>query len=203
MVRNLRHSRRPESLLSPTPSQPSALRRISQSYQRRAWRRMVHRALGSPFFPRVFVARNFHALATEPGWQRLPIRLRKVASLRLLLERSRFFLELTACRRRPSSLLKSPELSYFRATETVDYCDHCGACCEIASGLAEFPAGTPLPARWRGLFGAGLGRWHRFCPFLWGQPQMGSECAIHTWRPLPCRAFEQDECDYLKRDARI
>ncbi len=160
---------------------------------------MVQRALGSPCFPRVFVASNLHALASEPRWQRLPIRLRKVASLRLLLERSRFFLELAAWRRRQSALSEPSGLSHTANTETFAYCDHCGACCEIASGLAEFPAGTPFPARWRSLFGAGLGRWHRFCPFLWEQPPMGSQCAIHPWRPLPCRAFEQDECDYLKK----
>jgi hypothetical protein len=188
------------SSIAATPSQSSALRRISHEFQRRALRRMVRRALGSPFFPRGFLARNFHALANEAGWQRLPMRLRKVASLRLLLERSRFFLELMNWRERQSSRFGSPGLSRLASTETLAYCDHCGACCEIASGLAEFPTGTPIPARWQVLFGAGLGRWHRFCPFLSEQPPRGSTCAIHQWRPLPCRAFEQDECDYLKKD---
>ncbi|HBD07987.1 MAG TPA: hypothetical protein DCZ69_06965 [Syntrophobacteraceae bacterium] len=181
------------------PRHPSEIRRIARGYENRSLRRMVQQALASPYFPWFFLVRNLQNLTSEPRWRRLPIRLREVASMRLLLERSRFFLELAAWRRHQPAVLETSASFRLTHEEALGYCDHCGACCEIASGRAQFPAVTPFPARWQGLFAAGLGRWHRFCPFLWERPPGGSLCAIHPWRPLACRVFEKEECDYLKK----
>lgn len=84
----------------------------------------------------------------------------------------------------------------------IDYCDHCGGCCEIASGLAEFPADSKLPDSWRDRFGKGLGPGHRFCAFMWeNKPPGKSLCAVHPWRASPCRIFEADDCELFKKDA--
>jgi hypothetical protein len=185
---------------------PPELQRIVRSNPHRASRRLVLRALSNRFFPTRFFARNLEILTAEPGWQRLPVRSRRISTLRLLLERNCFFLEVKAWREARSALLAGPPVpaESVVATKRLDmaaYCDHCGACCEIASGLPEFPQAVSIPSRWQHVFGRGLGRWHRFCPFLWEDRSNGhSLCAIHPWRPLACRAFEQDECDFLKRD---
>lgn len=179
----------------------SGLRKMVRSYPRRASRRLVLRALSSPFFPSLFFARNLRTLTTEPGWQRLPVRLRKASTLSLLLERSRFFLGVGSWREEHRPLPAAPAVpSAISEDSTITaYCDHCGACCEIASGLPVFPEGVLIPVRWQRVFGQGLGRWHRFCPFLWQErPEGRSFCAIHPWRPLACRAFEQEECVFLK-----
>lgn len=180
------------------------LEEIARSYQRRATRRLVLQALSSPFFPRFFMARNLWMLTTEPGWRRLPSRLRRVFTLHLLLQRSRFFLEVATWRTAHDSALVVSTVSTLTPEDTAiaGYCDHCGQCCEIASGLADFPEGIRIPTHWMGVFGQGLGHWHRFCPFLWEDQLKGhSFCAIHPWRPLACRAFEEEECDYLKKGA--
>jgi hypothetical protein len=183
------------------------LQKILRKNHNRASRRLILRALSSCFFPIHFFARNLETLATEPGWQRLPLRSRTGSARRLLLERSRFFLEVKAWREDGRLLLAAPPVPAepvvtSQGLDMATYCDHCGACCEIASGLPEFHGGTPVPSRWQHVFGQGLGRWHRFCPFLWeDRSTRHSLCAIHPWRPLACRAFEQDECDFLKGDS--
>lgn len=81
------------------------------------------------------------------------------------------------------------------------YCDHCGGCCEIASGLPEFPGESQLPRSWRVCFGEGLGVGHRFCAFMWEGDRSGTSlCAIHPWRAGPCRVFEADDCELFKQD---
>jgi hypothetical protein len=185
----------------------SGLQRLIRSNPHRASRRLILRALSSRFFPTRFLARNLEILTAEPGWQRLPARLRTASILRLLLERSRFFLEVKAWReaRGPlpaASPIPTEPVIASQGLDMASYCDHCGTCCEIASGLPEFPDAVSIPSRWQHIFGQGLGRWHRFCPFLWEDRSAGhSLCAIHPWRPLACRAFEQDECYFLKGDS--
>lgn len=162
----------------------------------------LHRVLLDPFFPMAFVLRNLANLQTELGWAKLPYRLKKACFARVIAERALFFLEIRKWRlakndpglerwedRRP--WLGGPEAF-------PGYCTHCGACCEIASGLRDFPHTDGIPESWKEVFGEGLGRGHRFCAFLLEEKPRGkSHCAIHPWRPNPCRAFERDECEYL------
>ena len=78
------------------------------------------------------------------------------------------------------------------------YCNKCGLCCEVASGMADFPAPEALPGRWREVFANGLGRGHRFCPFLWEDNGSGGGlCSIYPLRSNPCRLFEFEECDFF------
>jgi hypothetical protein len=163
--------------------------------------RAVLRALADPCFPWKFMLRNLAVIAREPGWRRLPARLRRAYERRLWIQRIQFHGEIKGWLQQcPDWQPPAPVPQSGAAPVSPDpYCDHCGECCEIASGLAEFVPGVLLPLPWQTIFGQGLGRWHRFCPFLWELRRSGrSLCAIHPWRPLACRAFERDECLFLK-----
>jgi hypothetical protein len=178
---------------------------VSEFMGNRRTKRFVLRAFADPFFPYTFLMRNVSTLSTEVAWKRLPYRSRKALLKKLLLERSLFFLEVR--KRLPKEL--RPKQTECLALDDLDhpgasYCTDCGVCCEIASGLADFPAAAEIPLRWKTIFGNGLGKGHRFCPFLFEVTKSGrSFCAIHQWRPLPCRAFEEDECEFLKQDASV
>jgi hypothetical protein len=165
--------------------------------------RAVLRSLRAPFFPWKFMLRNLAVIAHESDWRRLPERTRRAYERRLWVQRAQFYREVNAWLQQRPDWQPAGELRQSGAARDSNdqYCDHCGECCEIASGLAEFLPGVELSLRWRTIFGHGLGRWHRFCPFLWEIPYSGrSLCAIHQGRPLPCRAFERDECLFLKTD---
>ena len=53
----------------------------------------LHRLVLNPSFPLAFLLRNLLTLQTEPGWAKLPSRLRRASLSRLIAERSLFFLE--------------------------------------------------------------------------------------------------------------
>lgn len=64
--------------------------------------------------------------------------------------------------------------------------------------MPDFPHPGELPAEWEGLFANGLGRGHRFCPFLWEDNGTGgSLCSIYPFRSNPCRLFGLEECDFF------
>jgi len=161
------------------------------------------RLLRHPFFPRSFVLRNLQTLAAEARWAALPVRLQRLWVRRLLIERGRFFRAVLTWRP-AASVLPTPGTRSRRRRGTAaatGYCDDCGGCCEIASGYPEFPEPEAVPTSWRRAFAEGLGPYHRFCTFLWEMAGSGrSVCAIHEWRPVACRAFEQDECRWLQND---
>lgn len=163
----------------------------------------VWKALRDPFFPWTFVASNLLTVSREKSWLGLSDRARSLYSWHLLVERSRFFLEVKSWIGRQGS--RVPMLHPYPAEDksTKPYCDHCGHCCEIASGLATFPHDVDIPPHWQQIFGEGLGRGHRFCPFLWEFRRTGrSLCAVHGCRPIACRVFEHDECLHLKDELR-
>lgn len=161
--------------------------------------RKLLRVLKEPFFPLESIVRNVHLLAKEPGWRESPVRLRKQRLADLLRERAAFFLEV---KRRSGA---HPEWSGGEPPDGYEdpdeYCDRCGGCCETAHVLADFPESSGVPERWREIAGSGLGADHRFCPFLWEQRRGGGAfCSVYAVRPLPCRRFEKEECEFLKAD---
>jgi hypothetical protein len=146
-----------------------------------------------------FFLRNLSRLRMEPSWSHRPIRSQGVDAVRMLEERCAILSEVRVLMRErtlpngtePGEIVRTPK----------GYCDHCGFCCEIASGLAEFPADSLLPSSWRRIFGNGLGRGHRFCAFLWEYKRSGRRfCSVHPWRSKACRVFEEEECAYMKED---
>ncbi|MHC1742576.1 MAG: hypothetical protein AB9873_06035 [Syntrophobacteraceae bacterium] len=168
-------------------------------------RAQIYRSLRAPCFPTHFFVRNLAYLERETWFARKgPVARGRWAAI-LFRERLQCFRDIRrligpyrgepAWRRDPVRSLSEP-----RGSDT-DYCDHCGGCCEIASGLPEFPVESDLPERWRLCFGEGFSPGHRFCAFMWGGDRPGTSlCAIHPWRANPCRVFEADDCEMFKQD---
>jgi hypothetical protein len=178
-----------------TADSPLKLRKYLKSGARRSIRKEIRDAR----FPMTFFLRNLSRLKLENGWSHRPLRIQGADALRLLSERCEILSKVRVHMRKwgplngekPEDIVKMP----------AGYCDHCGFCCEIASGFPDFPAESRLPQSWRKIFGDGLGRGHRFCAFLWEVKRSGkSLCSVHPWRSRPCRVFEAEECDYLKED---
>ncbi|MEJ5363482.1 MAG: hypothetical protein WHS86_00130 [Desulfosoma sp.] len=165
------------------------------------------RVLRDPLFPLYFLERNLNVLGTENGFRREPQRGRTARVLAVIFQRLRWFQELLqegrgapgrdpGCAPALRGLDDGPDRSRIES-----YCDHCGLCCEICSGFPDFPDPHNPPDAWRFVFGQGLGDGHRFCPFLMhDRRSRRSFCAIHAYRPNPCRIFEEDECRTVKNE---
>lgn len=177
----------------------SLVRLLRRIYPQKAVRRLILRSLAHPSFPLTFLIRNFDSLEREGFWKDRPFRVRKKLAQRLLQERAACFAEVLAAMKPKPDMAES--WGFAPEPSPGEYCTHCGGCCEIASGLPDFPRDAPVSRRWKRLFGEGLGKGHRFCPFLLEHRGRGrSFCAIHPWRPQPCRLFGSEECAFLLGD---
>ena len=154
--------------------------------------------LCDPEFPLYFILRNLNWLQRENWWKALPLRSRRVRAAILIQERIAFFREVKQWKQWRGALSAPSPGAGTKRTEAPGYCNKCGLCCEVASGMPDFPGSCEIPRRWRAIFGNGLGRGHRFCPFLWeDEDSGGSLCSIYPWRSNPCRLFESEECDFF------
>jgi len=172
----------------------------------RALRRSL-RLLRDPLFPLYFLERNLDVLGRENGFRREPQQCRTARVMAVIFERLQWFQELLQDGRRGpgGTLHEAPALRGLDdgpdRSRIESYCDHCGLCCEICSGFPDFPDPNNPPDAWQFLFGQGLGDGHRFCPFLrHDRRSRRSFCAIHKYRPNPCRIFEEDECRTVKNE---
>ncbi|MFZ2446426.1 MAG: YkgJ family cysteine cluster protein [Syntrophobacteraceae bacterium] len=157
----------------------------------------VLKNLCDPAFPLYFLLRNLNWLEREKWWRELSPRSRRVHAARLLIERIAIFGEVKRWKKRRDYLRHTPRPSGGKI-DAPGYCNKCGLCCEVASGMPDFPESCRIPGKWRTVFGNGLGQGHRFCPFLWeDNGSGGSLCSIYPWRSNPCRLFESDECDFF------
>lgn len=155
----------------------------------------VLKNLCSPNFPLFFLLRNLGWLRRERCWEDLPPRARGTLAARMVGERILFFSKVRAWRKTRAA---TPGTGGNGQSAPPGYCNKCGLCCEVASGMPDFPADCELPAEWRATFADGLGRGHRFCPFLWEDDGPASGlCSIYPWRSNPCRLFGRDECDFF------
>jgi hypothetical protein len=156
------------------------------------------KSLCAPGFPLYYVIRNLGWLKRETWWTTLSPRARGVRALRIVRERIAIFNEVKNWRKNKGSA----QMSILKVADmnAPEYCNKCGLCCEVASGMPDFPAPGALPGRWREIFANGLGRGHRFCPFLWEDNGSGGGlCSIYSLRSNPCRLFGSEECDFLWR----
>lgn len=167
-------------------------------------RGLLRKMLSHPFFPMTFLIRNVVILEREPGWGRLSPRAQNARILKLVKDRCLFFKEVLdwlSQRKECSKLEPEKFLVKGHNDSPSAYCTHCGGCCELRSGLPDFPPESPIPDRWKEIFGSGLGKNSRFCPFLWEFKRSGlSFCSIHPFRSYPCRVYEQEECEFLQND---
>jgi len=167
-------------------------------------------------FPLYYVIRNLWWLKREAWWEALSPRARRVRALRIVGQRIAMFNEVKNWRKnhetgrriasgnqpgsqRPAVGGKEHILeSNHDGANTPGYCNKCGLCCEVASGMPDFPAPDALPGRWHEVFANGLGRGHRFCPFLWEDNGSGGGfCSIYPLRSNPCRLFASEECEFF------
>ncbi|MEJ5348031.1 MAG: hypothetical protein WHS46_05025 [Desulfosoma sp.] len=163
------------------------------------------RKLRNPLFPLYFLERNLGMLKSENGVAGTSTR-RAAQWMTVICERIQWVDELLRAQKSVSPALGA-SASRSRLDNGPDrsrietYCNHCGLCCEICSGFPDFPDPENPPHIWQFVFGQGLGYGHRFCPFLMHDRRGGhSFCAIHRYRPNPCRIFEEDECQTVKNE---
>ena len=157
--------------------------------------------LCQPGFPLYYMLRNLGWLKGERWWASLSLRARRVNAIRMLGQRTAIFKEVKNWRQnRKTAQIPAPNTA--DNLSAPEYCNKCGLCCEVASGMPDFPLPEALPAGWSELFGNGLGRGHRFCPFLWEDNfSRGGFCSIYCLRSNPCRLFGPDECDFFWKSA--
>ncbi|WP_170161559.1 YkgJ family cysteine cluster protein [Desulfosoma caldarium] len=81
------------------------------------------------------------------------------------------------------------------------WCRLCGTCCEIGGVPAVAPPGVVYPLHWRALLeGTRLDN-QQLCPFLFQSPgSMHHFCSIHRIKPVPCSAFDAEDCRARQRD---
>ena len=148
----------------------------------------------APGFPLYYVLRNLAWLNHEKWWTTLSYRAKRTRASKIVGARIAFFYELKKMRK----ALKGVQIPV--PGEAPAYCNKCGLCCEVASGMPDFPSPSPIPARWRQMFANGLGQGHRFCPFLWEDNVSGGGlCSIYPHRSNPCRLFGSEECDFFRK----
>lgn len=154
------------------------------------------KTLCDPGFPLYFIIRNLGWLKGEKWWSELPLRSRRAHAVRIVHERIAIFSEVKKWKKAHNQKSLAPEIDI--EMKPPQYCNKCGLCCEVASGMPDFPTCGELPAKWKGLFGDGLGQGHRFCPFLWEDNGTGgSLCSIYQFRSNPCRLFGPEECEFF------
>ncbi len=166
-------------------------------------KKKLRQALRDPHFPLSYLLRNIVLLDREASWQRLTPGEKRRVLRRLLHERASFFLLVRDWLRQnggyASILIFSPPPP---DGEAGRYCIHCGGCCETPGGYPDFPPESIIPQEWKAVFSQGLGKGHRFCPFLWELGSAGmSLCAVHPWRANPCRTFGEDDCRFVLQDS--
>ena len=150
----------------------------------------------APGFPLYYVLRNLGWLNHEQWWTALSNRAKRARASRIVSQRVALFNEVKKLRK----ATKGVQISGADEVPITGpgYCNKCGLCCEVASGMPDFPDPGALPDRWRAMFANGLGQGHRFCPFLWEDNISGGGlCSIYPHRSNPCRLFEAEECDFF------
>ena len=183
-----------------------ALDSLVSCYQLQGERQLLTESLSDPYFPFTKLQKlNFHEPGIEPGFNGLSEESSAGIAAEHLLQWAKIFLSIRLALRSlnkdgqisPMSLKGSPD-------ETIPQtgsCKHCGCCCEIRGGPAEFTGAVQPPSEWLVYFRGDATGHQRFCPFLFEYFSMGKFfCSIYLIKPQCCWEFDREECDFLQKD---
>ena len=183
-----------------------ALDSLVGCYQLQGDRQLLIEALSDPYFPLTKLEKlNVQELGKEPGLNDLSEESLARIAAEHLLEWAKIFQSIRAALR---SLNKDGQISAMSLKGSVEEtipptsnCNHCGCCCEIRGGPAEFTGSIDPPSEWLIYFrGEGSG-YQRFCPFLFEYFASGKFfCSIYLIKPQCCWEFDREECDFLQKD---
>ena len=183
-----------------------ALDSLVGCYQLQGDRQLLIEALSDPYFPLTKLEKlNVQELGKEPGLNDLSEESLARIAAEHLLEWAKIFQSIRAALR---SLNKDGQVSAMSLKGSVEEtipptssCNHCGCCCEIRGGPAEFTGSIDPPSEWLIYFrGEGSG-YQRFCPFLFEYFATGKFfCSIYLIKPQCCWEFDREECDFLQKD---
>ena len=184
-----------------------ALVSLVSCYQLQGERQLLVKALSDPYFPFTKLEKlNVQELGREPGLNHMSEESLARIAAEQVLEWAKIFqsirLALTSLNKdgqvSSMSLKGSPE-------ETIPQtgsCNHCGCCCEIRGGPAEFTGSIEPPSEWLRYFRGDGSGYQRFCPFLFEYFATGRFfCSIYLIKPQCCWEFDREECDFLQKDA--
>ena len=167
---------------------------------------LVARALADPYFPLSKLRKlNAEEFATEPGLVNLPQQCLAGMVAEHLLKWAEIFLSIREELEQFSenglvSDLRLPVSPQEVFAET-GWCEHCGGCCEIRGGPAEFTASFELPGNWQLYFRGDGCKSQRFCPFLFEYFATDRYfCSIYRIKPKCCWEFDREECEFLQND---
>jgi len=183
-----------------------ALDSLISRYQLPTERQLVAEALSDPYFPVTKLQQlNVQDLGREPGFDHLPDESLGRIAADHLLEWAKIFQSIRLALR---ILNKDGRVSRMSLRgypeETIpqtDNCRHCGCCCEIRGGPAEFTGSIEPPREWLRYFRGDASGYQRFCPFLFEYFAMGTFfCSIYLIKPRCCWEFDREECEFLQKD---
>jgi len=183
-----------------------ALDSLISCYQLQTERQLLGEALSDPYFPLTKLQQlNIKELAREPGLNNLPEESLARIAADHLLEWAKIF---QSIRRALRILNKDGQVSRMslrgRPEETIPQtgdCRHCGCCCEIRGGPAEFTGSIEPPREWLRYFRGDASGYQRFCPFLFEYFAIGTFfCSIYLIKPRCCWEFDREECEFLQKD---
>jgi hypothetical protein len=184
-----------------------ALDSLVSCYQIQTERQLLIEALSDPYFPFTKLEKlNVQELGREPGLNDLSEESLARIAAEHLLEWAKIFQSIRLALR---SLNKDGQVSSMRLKgspqETIPQtgsCNHCGCCCEIRGGPAEFTGSIEPPSEWLIYFRGDGSGYQRFCPFLFEYFATGKFfCSIYLIKPQCCWEFDREECDFLQKDA--
>ena len=184
-----------------------ALDSLVSCYQAQTARQLLIKALSDPYFPFTKLQiLNVQELGKEPGLNDLSEESLARIAAEHLLEWARIFQSIRLALR---SLNKHGQVSSMSLKgcpeETIPKtgsCNHCGCCCEIRGGPAEFTGSIEPPSEWLMYFRGDSSAYQRFCPFLFEYFATGKFfCSIYLIKPKCCWEFDREECDFLQKDA--
>ena len=175
-------------------------------YKFQGERQLLIEALSDPYFPLTKLKKlNVQEFQKEPGFRDLSEESLAKMAAQHLLQWAKIFLSIRLALKRINEGGRFSSLSLEGSPgETIPQtgtCNHCGCCCEIRGGPAEFTGYVEPPGEWLAYFRGDCIGFQRFCPFLFEYFAVGKFfCSIYLIKPKCCWEFGREECEFLQKD---